>query len=44
MKSSSKQRKSFKERQREQRLFYYKHYGIILFYFVILGIFIYINV
>jgi len=29
--------------KREENLFYIKHYGIILFYFVILGIFIYVN-
>ena len=44
MKRKITQRKSFKERQKEQRWFYYKHYGIILFYFVILGIFIYVNI
>ena len=38
------QRKSFKEKQKEQRLFYYKHYGIIAIYFLILGIFIYVNI
>ena len=38
-----KQRLSFKERQREQKLFYLKHYGIMVFYFLVLAIFIYVN-
>ena len=43
MKSSSKQRKSFKERQKELKLFYLKHYGIMGLYLLILAIFIYVN-
>jgi len=39
-----KQRKSFKERQREQKLFYLKHYGIMGLYLLILAIFIYVNI
>ena len=38
-----KQRLSFKERQRELRLFYLKHYGIMGLYLLVLAIFIYVN-
>ena len=38
-----KQRLSFKERQREQKLFYLKHYGIMGLYLLVLAIFIYVN-
>ena len=38
-----KQRLSFKERQKEQKLFYLKHYGIMGLYLLVLAIFIYVN-
>ena len=44
MKRKVTQRKSFKERQREQRMFYIKHYGIMGLYLLILAIFIYANI